>query len=248
MTPGLRFLLQPVAPEARARNPLLQRIAAALARPQQTRYTCPTLMTVTALAHALRGYDVEWTAPRLRRDEGETFFDSSRAQHVYYRGNDAYPSHAAELRCLFPNRVVLAEFHVRGGLQHWTCLVRRAAENARASAVTLSAKIDNVETTAAELKAELGALREALDRAVEARTRAVAEADLQRRRAHVFSKAYAAVRADSRKLAEIYRAVLSPAGISLDTLREHAHNCAPAAADDLLDAETLLNSTMAVLS
>ncbi len=90
--------------------------AAALAVPWQTSYVCRTLMAVTGVAYALRGFEVRWSLPTMRGDT-EAGASRSPAQLVYLCFQEKFreraPSHSVEISCLFPRSAVLAEYRVR---------------------------------------------------------------------------------------------------------------------------------------
>lgn len=104
-----------VTPYTRSRNGLLSRLGGAVARPWQTSYVCPTLMTLTAVAYALRGYEPYWRPVGTPDEDGRK--PSSVAYRVYQETDDGrYPSHGVELRCLFPQRLIHAECNARNWL------------------------------------------------------------------------------------------------------------------------------------
>lgn len=108
------FLLRPMSAYTRPMNGLSTRLFAALARPHQTGYTCPSLMTATAVVYALRGFDVSWTPVGFdtKREERVPSCVTYRC-HKVARG-ERYPSHGVELSCLFPDWMIVAEFKLRG--------------------------------------------------------------------------------------------------------------------------------------
>lgn len=113
---SLRELLEPMHPNARPRNGLLSRIGGALARPFQTSYVCPSLMTATAVAYALRGYEPYWS-PVTAPDPHYGRNPSSVAYRLYAPTKDGrYPSHGVTLRCIFPDWAARAECDLRNAM------------------------------------------------------------------------------------------------------------------------------------
>jgi len=108
-------LFRPMHRNARSRNGLLSRLGAAVARPWQTNYVCPSIMTVTAVAYALRGYEPYWDAVRPPDAEGRR--PSGVAYRVYSETSDGrYPSGGVELRAVAPRALILAECRIRNAL------------------------------------------------------------------------------------------------------------------------------------
>lgn len=108
-------ILGAMHPNARSRNGLLSRIGGAVARPWQTSYVCPTLMTLTAVAYALRGYEPYWMKVGVPDERGRD--PSNVAYRVYKDTEDGrYPTHGVGLRCIFPDWAVHAECNVRNAL------------------------------------------------------------------------------------------------------------------------------------
>jgi hypothetical protein len=109
-------ILKTIHPNARPMNGLSTRLDAALARPWQTSYVCPSLMTATAVAYALRGYDVHWTSVTF--DEKEVERNPSTVCYRTFRRahGERFPVGGVALRCLFPRWAVLAECSARNGL------------------------------------------------------------------------------------------------------------------------------------
>lgn len=113
---SIRELFKPMHPNARPRNGILSRLGGALARPFQTSYVCPSLMTVTAVAYALRGYEPYWT-PVSAPDPHYGRHPSSVCYRIYKSTDDGrYPSHGVALRCIFPDRAIRAECDLRNAL------------------------------------------------------------------------------------------------------------------------------------
>ncbi len=110
--------LKPMHPNARPRNGLLSRVGAALARPFQTSYVCPSLMTATAVAYALRGYEPYWSPVTAPDERGRC--PSSVAYRIYKPTTDGrYPSHGVSLRSIFPRWAVMAECNLRNAYMRW---------------------------------------------------------------------------------------------------------------------------------
>ncbi len=97
---------------AKSRNGLLSRLGGALARPWQTSYVCPSLMTLTAVAYALRGYEPYWRPVAAPDHRGR---DPSNVCYRLYKPtpDGRYPSHGVELECIAPRWAVLAECNAR---------------------------------------------------------------------------------------------------------------------------------------
>lgn len=114
---GFADLLRPnLHAPRRSRNGLLSRIGGAIARPWQTGYTCPSLMTLTAVAYALRGYDVYWSPVGTPDEDGRK--PSSVAYRIYQPTIDGwYPSHGVELPSIFPGWAIHAECNARNALR-----------------------------------------------------------------------------------------------------------------------------------
>ena len=105
-------LLRPMHPYAKSRNGLLSRVGGALARPFQTSYVCPSIMTVTAVAYALRGYEPYWTPVGVPDERGRD--PSSVAYRVYKPTADGrYPTHGVGLSTFVPRWAILAECDAR---------------------------------------------------------------------------------------------------------------------------------------
>lgn len=127
-------ILRTMHPNARPMNSVLTRVASALARPWQTSYTCPVLMTATAVAYALRGYDVYWT-PVSFDEEDEARNPSSVCYRIFKQTpathNERVPSHGCELSCLFPDSVVWAEIKAHTALSRlrYGALRRRSSQD-----------------------------------------------------------------------------------------------------------------------
>jgi len=123
-------LLKPTRHYARSRNGLLSRLGGALARPWQTSYVCPSLMTVTAVVYALRGYEPYWTKVGVPDDRGRD--PSSLAYRVYKDTPDGrYPTHGVSPNCLFPANIVHAEMNARNAVMRAyvkACTVLRPSE------------------------------------------------------------------------------------------------------------------------
>ncbi len=115
---------------SRAMSSLPSRIAAALAVPWQTSYVAPTLMALTGVAYAMRGYEVLWTQPRML---GDTPADAERdpASIIYstfgVRHGERTPVGAVGLSCLFPRSAVMAEYRARSWVMSMRCRFRAAA-------------------------------------------------------------------------------------------------------------------------
>ncbi len=108
-------ILRPMKDFERSRNGLLSRLGGALARPFQTSYVCPSLMTVTAVAYALRGYEPYWTPVGMPDEDGRK--PSSVAYRVFKSTPDGrYPSHGVGLRAAFPRWAIIAECNARNAL------------------------------------------------------------------------------------------------------------------------------------
>lgn len=104
-----------LSPYCRSRNGLLSRVGGALARPFQTSYVCPSLMTATAVAYAIRGYEPRWSPVGVPDEDGRK--PSSVAYQVYVSTEDGrYPSHGVELRPIFPRWAILAECNARNAM------------------------------------------------------------------------------------------------------------------------------------
>lgn len=117
-------------PNAKPRNGLLARLGAAVARPWQTSYVCPSLMTVTAVAYALRGYEPYWIPVTAPTEGGRN--PSSVCYRIYKPTDDGrYPSHGVSLSCIFPRWMVMAECNIRNAcgrtLGRWM-MFRQAAD------------------------------------------------------------------------------------------------------------------------
>lgn len=108
-------LFRRMHPAAKSRNGLVSRVGGAVARPFQTSYVCPTLMTLTAVAYALRGYEPYWSKVGVPDERGRD--PSSVAYRLYKSTEDGrYPTHGVELMCIFPRQMVLAECSLRNAL------------------------------------------------------------------------------------------------------------------------------------
>lgn len=108
-------LLRPMHPNAKSRNGLLSRLGGAVARPFQTSYVCPSLMTATAVLYALRGYEPYWTKVGVPDERGRD--PSSVAYRVYKATDDGrYPTHGVGLSCIAPRRLVIAECDLRNAV------------------------------------------------------------------------------------------------------------------------------------
>lgn len=108
-------LLRRMHPATRSRNGLLSRLGGALARPFQTSYVCPSIMTATAVAYALRGYEPYWTKVGVPDERGRD--PSSVAYRVYKATEDGrYPTHGVSLSTFVPRAVILAECNLRNAL------------------------------------------------------------------------------------------------------------------------------------
>ncbi len=108
-------LLRPMHPSAKSRNGLLSRLGGALARPWQTSYVCPSIMTLTAVAYALRGYEPYWTKVGVPDERGRD--PSSVCYRVYKPTEDGrYPTHGVGLSTFVPRSVILAECNTRNAL------------------------------------------------------------------------------------------------------------------------------------
>jgi hypothetical protein len=114
---------------SRFMSSLPARVAAALAVPWQTSYVAPTLMALTGVAYALRGYEVLWTRPQML---GDTPADAERdpAKIIYstfaIRHGERTPVGGVELSCVFPRAVVMAEYRARAGAMSMQCRFRAA--------------------------------------------------------------------------------------------------------------------------
>jgi len=72
-------------------------------------------MTVTAVAYAVRGYDVYWSPVGTPDEDGRK--PSSVAYRIYAPTPDGwYPSHGVELRSIFPDWAVRAECNARNAM------------------------------------------------------------------------------------------------------------------------------------
>lgn len=108
-------VFEPMHPATRSRNGLLSRLGGAVARPFQTSYVCPSLMTATAVVYALRGYEPYWDRVGIPDEDGRK--PSSVAYRVYKETPDGrYPSHGVGLRCVFPRWMALAECNARNAM------------------------------------------------------------------------------------------------------------------------------------
>jgi hypothetical protein len=108
-------LFRPMHSTARSRNGLLSRLGGALARPFQTSYVCPSIMTFTAVAYALRGYEPYWTKVGVPDERGR---DPSNVCYRVYKWTEdgRYPTHGVGLSPFVPERLIIAECNARNAL------------------------------------------------------------------------------------------------------------------------------------
>lgn len=100
----------------RSMSSLPSRIAGALAVPWQTSYTAPTLMALSGVAYALRGYEVRWSEPSMRLDhDGGAYRDPASISYACFQiqHGERVKTHGVELTCIFPSALVLAEWRLR---------------------------------------------------------------------------------------------------------------------------------------
>lgn len=109
-------IFEPIHPNAQPMNSFATRLASALARPWQTTYVAPTLRTVDAVVHAVRGYDVYWT-PVSFDEEDDARNPSSVCYRIFKRAHgERYPSHGVEVPTLFPGWAHEAECDARNAI------------------------------------------------------------------------------------------------------------------------------------
>ena len=107
-----RLFSEPIPTSARPMNGLATRLFSALARPYQTSYTAPSLMTASAVLYALRGYDVSWSTVRFDTLYGRRCPSDVSFRYYRHGHGERYPSHGRELDCLFPG-LVMTEHRIR---------------------------------------------------------------------------------------------------------------------------------------
>lgn len=124
---------------------LPSRIAAALAVPWQTSYTAPTLMALSGVAYALRGYEVRWSEPSMRRDRDGAYREPASISYACFQiqHGERFKTHGVGLTCIFPSALVLAEWRLRARAEVAT---RRQADG----------RIDEILGLLRRIAAELG--------------------------------------------------------------------------------------------